>query len=346
MDPVARQTATPTLDDVARAAGVSPASVSRVVNNVGPTSHALREAVQRAVEDLGYVARRSRPASARAILTVLTPDLLNPYFNEIIRGIEERAWSAGLVTSVMEVLPGPGAIEAATQWLRSEKVRGTILFGGIFANDELRELVVSRPTPVVAINQVTDDREVLCVNIDYAAAMQQATAHVLELGHRRLVFVGGSPASATSTEKVRGMRQALAQRGLQLADEDLLPGSSSVEWGFQAMTSLLARPAERRPTAVMCACDLVALGVLHAVRCGGLAVPRDVSVVGFDDISMACHSNPPLTTISPPKASMGRLAVDIVLRDADGGRPTLSSFTMIESPLVVRESTARVIPRP
>ena len=277
------------------------------------------------------------------MVAVLTPDLLNPYFNEIIRGIEERAWTAGLVTSVMEVLPGPDACHATAEWVRAERVRGSVVFGGIFTNDELRGFAASRGAPLVAINQVTDDRDVLCINIDYAMAMQQVTTHLLELGHRRIVFVAGSGHSATSLEKERGIRQAMAQRGLELRDEDVLPGAATVEWGFQAMSSLLARPAAARPTAVIGACDLIALGVLHAVRCGQLSVPRDVSVVGFDDIAMACHANPPLTTISPPKPGMGRLAVDLIFRGADSRPPAVSSFIMLESPLVVRESTARVL---
>ena len=334
--------AAPTLEEVARHAGVSPASVSRVLNGVGPTSSALRDAVRKAAEEVGYVPRRARPSGARPVVAVLTPDLLNPYFNEIVRGIEERAWTAGLVTSVMEVLRGPDTADAAAEWLHSERVRGTVVFGGIFTNDELRAFAASRSDPLVAINQVIEDKEILCINIDYATAMQQATAHLLELGHRRIVFVAGSEHSATSLAKVKGIRQAMALRGLELSDNDILHGAGTVEWGFQAMSSLLARPPETRPTAVMGACDLIALGVLHAVRSGQLSVPRDVSVVGFDDIAMACHANPPLTTISAPKPSMGRLAVDLILRGGEAGPPALSSFIMLESPLIVRESTARV----
>ncbi len=333
--------AAPTLEEVARRAGVSPASVSRVLNNVGPTSAILRAAVQRAVEDVGYVPRRARPAGARPVVAVLTPDLLNPYFNEVTRGIEERAWAAGLVTSIMEVLPGPKAAEAAAEWVRAEKVRGSVIFGGILSNDELRSLAVSRTGRLIAINQAVDDSRVLCINIDYVAATQQAANHLMELGHRRIAFVTSS-GTASSQEKARGVAQAMAQRSLCLRDEDILAGSATVEWGFQAMSSLLSRPAAERPTAVIGSCDLIAFGILHAVRTAQLSVPRDISVIGFDDIAMACHANPPLTTISPPKARMGRLAVDLVLRDATDKPPAVSTFIMLESPLVVRESTSRV----
>ena len=174
--------AAPTLEAVARRAGVSPASVSRVLNNVGPTSAALRSAVQRAVEEIGYVPRRARPAGARPLVAVLTPDLLNPYFNEVIRGIGERAWAAGLVTSVMEVLPGLKAAEAAAEWVRVEKVRGSVVFGGILDNDELRGFAVSRTGTLIAINQAVEDSQVLCINIDYAAATQQAANHLMRAG--------------------------------------------------------------------------------------------------------------------------------------------------------------------
>ncbi len=331
---------TPTIEEVARRAGVSPASVSRVLNNVGPTSQALRAAVQRAVEEVGYVPRRARPSGARPVIAVLTPDLLNPYFSEVIRGIEERAWAAGLLTSVMEVLPGLNAVEATAEWVRAQKVRGSVVFGGMLSDDEVRDFAASRSCPLIAINQVVDDRRVLCINIDYAAATQQAANHLLELGHRRVAFITSS-GTASSLEKARGVRQAMAQRGLSLRDEDILAGAATVEWGFQAMSSLLGRPALERPTAVIGSCDLIAFGVLHAVRSAQLSVPRDISVIGFDDIAMACHANPPLTTISPPKAGIGRLAVDLILRGVED-KPPVSSFIMLESPLIVRESTARV----
>ena len=130
---------------------------------------------------------------------------------------------------------------------------------------------------------------------------------------------------------------AMREAGLELPAADVIHGAATVEWGFQAMNSLLARPAESRPTAVLCACDLIALGVLHALRSAQLNVPGDMSVVGFDDIDMACHANPPLTTISPPKYEMGRRAVDQLLaRDLPS---PITGYIMIESPLVVREST-------
>ena len=240
------------------------------------------------------------------------------------------------------MLAGPGAPQAAVEWIRPEKARGAVLFGGILSNDQLREFAASRGTPVVAVNQVTEDRDVLCINVDYDMAMQQVATHLVDLGHRRIALVtSGAPASK---EKVRGLRQALVMRGLELCDQDVLTGgSATVEWGFQAMSSLLARPVSERPTAVVGACDLIALGVLHAVRCGQLSVPRDISVVGFDDIAMACHANPPLTTISPPKPNMGRLAVELILRSDEGKPPAVSRFIMLESPLIVRESTARVL---
>lgn len=327
---------------MARRAGVSPASVSRVLNNVGPTSSALRGAVRRAVDEIGYTPRRSRPPKVPPLLAVITPDLLNPYFNEIIREMEERARTAGLVISVMEALAGIQAAGTVADWVRAQRARGAVVFGGAMSGDEVRCLASASDAPVVAINQAMPGRDVLCINIDYVQAMQQATAHLLELGHMRIAFVTGSPYSATSAEKIRGIRQALSQRGLSLRDEDVLHGAATVDWGFQAMSSLLSRPAGERPTAVIGACDIIALGVLHAVRSCQLSVPRDVSVIGFDDIAMACHANPPLTTISPPKQQMGRLAIDLILRSPAEGSSAVSSFIMLESPLVVRESTARI----
>jgi DNA-binding LacI/PurR family transcriptional regulator len=334
-----RGAAKPSLHDVARKAGVSPASVSRVLNDVQPISERLRRSVDEAVRSLGYVPKNPQTSRGSSILAVFTADLLNPVFNEIIAGIEDRAAAHGVASLLLDLRGGRAVWETVKNSFTVLKPRGYIVLGTLLNEQTLSEFAIQGKVPLVVVNQVIRHPSIRSINIDHAKATYSAAVHLMKLRHRRIAFLGGSASSLVNNDKIRGAENALREGGLELAAENVITGAPTVEWGFQATNSLLGRPPERRPTAVMCACDLIALGALHAVRSAGLSVPRDISVVGFDDINMACHSNPALTTISPPKFEMGALAVDLLLpRVEDSSR--ITDYVMIESPLVVRESTA------
>ena len=218
------------------------------------------------------------------------------------------------MTILLALRNGAGDLDRVLDFLPSITLGGCIILGDVIDEKSLVSLSDRLRCSVVIVNYRTECARFRTVNIDYANAIYQIARHLLRLGHRRIIFLGAKRQSQTNLEKLEGLRRALSEAGLQLKDEDIYPGDASIEWGFQAMTGLLARERRERPTAVICSCDLVALGVLHAVRSAGLHVPRDVSVVGFDDIMMACHANPPLTTISPPKFQMGVQAVDLVMK--------------------------------
>ncbi len=328
----------PSLHDVARKAGVSAASVSRVLNRVNPTSERLRSRVQAAVDELGYVAKNAPIAAAGKLIGVITHDLRNPYFSEIITGIQERAAVFGLTPMIVDLQGGHETWESVRWAVASLGCKGHVFLGTGVAEHDLVELAEQAGAPVVAVNQAVRHPSVRTINIDYVKATSTAAQHLLRFGHRRIGFLGGSPSSPVSVEKIRGVQVAMTEAGMELSAANVIYGAATVDWGFQAMNSLLARPVGSRPTAVLCACDVIALGVLHALRSAQLKVPGDVSVIGFDDIDMACHSNPPLTTISPPKHDMGRRAVDLLLAKDLRSSP-ITEYVMIESPLVVREST-------
>ncbi len=137
----------------------------------------------------------------------------------------------------------------------------------------------------------------------------------------------------------RGVEMALAEAGLELRSEWVLPSYPDVNGGFQVMSALLALPPTQRPTAVITYNDLMALGALHAIRSHHLRVPEDISVIGIDNIHMAAHANPPLTTLAPPKHRMGRMAMQLLRRMMAGEEPPESGYTLVECPLIVREST-------
>jgi DNA-binding LacI/PurR family transcriptional regulator len=339
---VSRKKGAPGLNEVARRAGVSPASVSRVLNGVQPISERLRLGVEKAVRELGYIPRNPTATRGSSILAVFTADLLNPVFNEIIAGIEDRAAAHGLTSVLIDLRGGRTVWDQVKNSLTGHKPRGYIVLGTVLNEQTLTDFALQGKAPLVVVNQVIRHPTVRSINIDHAKATYGAAVHLLNLRHRRIAFLGGSASSLVNLEKINGVRTALGEAGLELQAKNVITGLPTIEWGFQAMKSLLGRPADARPTAVVCACDLIALGALHAIRSSGLSVPRDISVVGFDDITMACHSNPALTTVSPPKYEMGGLAVDLLLPHADEATH-ITDYVMIESPLVVRESTAECI---
>ncbi len=329
----------PNLNDVARLAGVSPASVSRVLNGVGPISDRLRESVENAAKNLGYRPRNQKVSSISPTLVVFASNLFNPLFTEIIAGIDDRASTHGLSTVLADLHGGLTPWEPIRDAMHHRQSCGHIVLGTVLSETALLDLALHGKVPLVVVNHLIKHPAIRSINIDHAKASYAATSHLLNLRHRKIVFICGSITSNITSTKISGVEGALRDSGLELPPINIIDGDSTIEWGFQAAKSLLGRPEESRPTAILCSCDLIAFGVLHAVRMSGLSVPRHISVVGFDDITMACHSNPALTTISPPKYEMGRLAVDLLLSRGRGSSQ-ITDYTMLESPLVIRESTA------
>ena len=331
----------PTVADVARLAGVSPSSVSRVLNNIQPISRELRRLVEEAVATLGYEHRRSGSHFSGA-LAVIIPDTMNTYFHAIAQGIEEQAVPYGMVVSLMPLSDDPAYVPRLLRRLARGSYDGVIYCSssGSVGDQDLIDLYESAGVPVVLINRVIDHPKIPSLRIDFVEAMYRATRHLLKLDHRRIAFLAGPATSAGSAEKWKGAERALAEAGLGVADELRLTGKANVEWGFLNTTTLLDLPADRRPSALLAFNDLIALGAMHACRARRVRVPQDISIVGFDDVPMAAHANPPLTTIAAPKRERGKLAVEMIHQIRTRGEAEVAHYTMMESPLVVRESTA------
>jgi LacI family transcriptional regulator, galactose operon repressor len=330
----------PSLQDVAQVAGVSPASVSRVLNNVPPVSERLRRNVESAVAQLGYVPKNAAGTETNSpLLAVFSSDLLNPYFNEVAAAVSEAAISRGATTIIVDLHRGGVDARATLSAVNAARPVGYIVLGPAMESDELAKMADLVKTPMVVVNQMVRHPLIRTVNIDYVSATSNATNHLLGLGHKRIAYLGASSNSRVNQDKLRGVDAALEAAGLGLGPRSVLSGPPTVDWGYTAAKRLFELPGSLRPTGVVCECDLVALGVLHAARSLGFSLPSDLSVVGFDDIDMACHSNPPLTTIAPPKRDIGHMAVHLVFSGPQTSTG-ISDYSVVESPLVVRESTS------
>jgi DNA-binding LacI/PurR family transcriptional regulator len=194
--------------------------------------------------------------------------------------------------------------------------------------------------PMVLIGRAIQSSHVYCINTDRENGMYQATKYLLSLSHRKIAFLSGPPEWELSQTRLKGVQRALSEAGLSLSPQLHRWVLPSIETGFQVTGNILQLPLEERPTAILAFNDLMAIGALHAVRSGGLTIPYDVSVVGFDNIYITPHTNPPWTTVSQPKHQIGQLAVQKTYNVLNGQDTEIGGVTLMECPLVVRESTA------
>ncbi len=330
----------PTLAEVARHAGVSTATISRMLRSSGPVSEDLRQRIETSITALGYTPRQVSTRSGKGTLALLVGDLLNPYFPEVVRGVQEEADSCEMVLSLYNMSDHPQRQSQILQQLSKSGVEGVIL-AGLAPFPELLAWQQSRGIPLVLFNRQVYQPGVYCIVVDFENAMYRATQHLLGLNHTRIGHLASPSTGEIATARLGGIRAALAEAGLTLRPEwcPVVPPGTEVEGGYQSMRGLLDRPGDERPTAIIAFNDIIAVGALHAVRAYGLRVPQDISIVGVDDIAIAAHAHPPLTTIGQPKYRMGKLAVQTLRRMSESKVNLGTNCTLLESPLIVREST-------
>ena len=331
----------PNLSDVAHHAHVSPSTVSRVLNNSAPVGESVRARVLASLATLSYQPPSGRPSAAtlQSAVVLLIPDILNPFFADIARGVQDEAGTAGSVTVLLDTMEDPQREEQLLRTLARQPIGGVIACGPRLLTEELIAVRGRYRIPMVVLNRSIRHPEIPCVIVDSENATYRATRHLLDLNHTRIAFIAGPSTSEAAQARRRGVEAALAEAGLALPPEWAISSLPNVNGGFLAMSALLSLPPAERPTAVIVYNDIMALGALHAARAQRQRVPEDISVVGFDDIEMAAHANPPLTTIAQPKYRMGRLAMQLLRRMIQGQPSPGEGYTLMESPLIVREST-------
>ncbi|BCL82281.1 LacI family transcriptional regulator [Ktedonobacteria bacterium brp13] len=330
-----------TVIDVAKKAGVSPATVSRVLNNSVPVSGDTRDRVFAAVAELGYKHgdAQLQGGTETRIIALLITDILNPFFPEVVRGVTDEAEIHGLASLLYHTAEDPLHEKRILQKLVNRQIDGIIVCASRILNDDLIALHEQHGIPIVVINRRVLHSMIPSIFVDFEDAAYRSAQHLLTLRHTRLAYLAGHEYSESSRDRKRGIERALQEVGLPFPSE-LCPGSfPSLEGGFQAMTTLLALPATSRPTGIIAYNDLMALGALHAIRTQHLQVPDDISVVGCDGITIAAHSNPPLTTIDQPKYRMGQIAMQMLYRIMNKQFSSSGGYTQMESPLIIREST-------
>jgi LacI family transcriptional regulator len=333
-----------TLAEVAASAGVSIATVSKVVNGRADVGSATRELVESHLRQHGYVARRTAPvrrSPATARIELMFAGTLNAYGVEILQGVLEAAGEAGVRVAVAVHRQGrlaPGGPPRV--WARDLATAGRQAV--IAVVEELTAEHVTALThahlPLVVIDPLNlPPARVTSVGSTNFAGGMAATEHLLALGHRRIAYLGGPPTAACNQARMHGYRAAMEAAGLPVPAEYLWSGQFRYDDGMVGGAALLGLP--QPPTAIFAGSDETAGGVLEAARARGLRIPEDLSVVGFDDTQVARLAAPPLTTVRQPLREMGGVALRTALRLAAGEKLD-SHHVELATALVVRRSTA------
>lgn len=329
-----------TIRDVATAAGVSRATAARVLSSPELVAEKTRLRVLDVVQQLGY-SRNSVAASLRTTRTgriiVTVPDISNPFFSRVIRGVEEAAQEAGYAVLLGDTRNEREREEQYAEMLNRREADGIIFLGHRLPTTLAR--VLERDggrAPIVNGCEFTPSLGVSSAHIDNAGAACEVMESLYAMGHRDVALILGPPDSPLTRDRLIGAQRAAEDRGLigRLLIEH---GDFSVESGRRAANTLLSR--ERTPTAIFCFSDEMAIGTLAATRSAQIAVPEVLSVVGFDDIQMARYVDPPLTTVRQPMAEIGRKTVELLLDILKGSQATPVSATLPHR-LIIRQSVA------
>src|SRR5258708_6178984 len=329
--------------DVAKGAKVSIATVSRTINNPSAVDPATAERVRRAVEELRYFPdsqARSLVSGRSRILGLIVSDITNPFFPELVKGFEDVAVHRGYEIMVSSTNYDSARMALCVRRLLERKVEGVAIMTSEM-DQPLIEQLVRRKVPTVFLDVGSVHELMSNIQVDYASGINQAVEHLLQLGHSRIGFISGPLALTSARIRRTAFLECLARTGI-LEDEQLVTeGDHTIDGGLDAMRRLLE--SSKPPTAVLTSNDLTAIGALRAVRRQGLTVPKDVSVIGFDDIHFAEFTEPPLTTVALSRRELAEKAIHALLQHIEpqeSGKTAHGDEYTVTPVLVVRQSTS------
>ncbi len=336
-----------TIKDIASAAGVGIATVSRVLNNSGTVSNNTREKVMQAVRELNYVpnntARNLKLGNSKTIV-LLAKSIVNPFFQKMIPVIERQVMLRGYHLDLRNVSYSEDEMEIAQREARDRSLGGIMIMGGKFgySNEDFRRLGIPCVLITIQASEEVDKNLYSSVIIDDAKETKKAVVHLIELGHRRIGCISNTYGNVTTPNSLRfaGYRKALEEHGIPF-EWNLVSSQNVVDsgyaFGFNMMKNLMAK--NRDMTAVVTMADVMAVGAAKAVLTEGLRIPEDISIIGFDGIEELDYYNPALDTIVQPAQQMAQQAVDAMQGMINGSG---TSHTVLEGNLLKRGSCAKM----
>lgn len=327
------------LKAVAKIAGVSIATVSRVLNNDPVVKGETKLAVDKAIKSSGYrpnrVAQRLRSTiPSRKLIGLLIPDIQNPFYVDVIRGIEDFAYAQGSAVLIGNFSQDHKREKMYIDILRSESVNGFIVAPTTSMDQAVKDLI-QEGNSVVCIDRGLINFPVDIVKSDNENGAFKATEHLLKLGHKRIGLITGDPSIPTTQERITGYKNALAQNGIMVDEKLIIGKKSDFKSGVEIAAQLLDLP--ERPTALFTTNNLLTLGALETIHACGLSIPNQIAIVGFDDVYWANSLNPPLTAVRQFGFEIGRRAIELLYqRLTDPKRLPIN--VEIKTELMVRKS--------
>ncbi|MCZ8517937.1 MULTISPECIES: LacI family DNA-binding transcriptional regulator [Paenibacillus] len=335
-----------TIYDIASEAGVSVATVSRVLNNTAPVKESTRFKIMELIDKYQFqpnALARSLTKKETGTVGVIVPDITNPFFPEVFSGIEREARDMGYTFFLCDTL---GDYERESQYLhilREKQVDGIIFLGGRINLTKCSPALVHEVVetaariPLVLVNGSLPGTSLHRVVTDESKGAEMATQYLVDIGHTDIAFIAGNDNMTTTAQKVRAYKRVMARNGLEVPKDRVLFGDFSMASGERSMEIILNQT--NRPSAVLCVNDYTAVGAVKAAMKSGIAIPAEMSIVGFDDIPLASAIYPELTTVKQQMETLGGTSVHVLHKLIMKER--VKKVTVIEPELVVRQSTKR-----
>lgn len=330
------------IKEVAEHANVSTATVSRLINNTSYISPETAKKVWSAIEELGYypnINARGLASGRSLLLGLIVSDIVNPFFPELVKSFEECAVEQGY-----EIITANTNYDSARTALRVRRLIERRVDGVAVMTSEMDQTLIdelsTRGIPIVFLDTGAVQENISNIRIDYEQGISEAVNHLLELGHRRIGFISGPLGLKSARIRRSAFLKFLRQQGIIEEKELVTMGNYKINGGKDAMNRLLK--LKERPTAVLASNDLMAIGVLQALRIHGLHVPEDISLIGFDNIVLTESTDPPLTTVNVSRVKVGEFAFESLF-ELINSETKIGTERQVETKLIVRDSTAQLI---
>ena len=330
-----------TIKDVAKEAGVSITTVSRVLNDKGHEymREETRESIIKAIKELGYrpdIRAQSLRGMRTKVIGLVIPNRLNPFYEQLARAIENVCYDEGYGVLLCDSNFSVERESTYIDLLERQKVDG-IAISTVGSNEEKLRSLIERGTPIVLADEDSPGVNAPAVFANNYIGGCQATQYLIDLGHRKIAFITGPLNVMSARERLRGYQETLRKNGLKVNEKLIKNGNYAYEGGYKATEDLLEESGDKF-TAIFCSCDLMAFGAMRAIQNKGKSIPQDYSIVGFDDMYFSSISNPQLTTVAQPVKEMAIRIFEAVKREIRGDSPGEKEHQFLDTELVVRES--------
>lgn len=306
-----------TIKDIAEKAGVAPSVVSRALNNKYGVKKTTKELIQKIAEEMDYypnTAARSLVTRKTGTIGIVMADISEPYYSQIVKGMEYVASQTGytlLFSNSYECVEGNRVLQ---KMIYAERVDGLVIVGSNIQEKNFVMSLLEQRIPFVLIERNFSDPRINCIYANNFEGGYLATRHLIDNGHRKIAHIAGNLSFQVAIERIDGYKRALNEAGLAFLEELVAPGNFVSSDAYEAAKELLRQDC----TAIFAGNDTMAYGALQAINEAGLMVPRDIAVIGFDDLEFSALTNPPLTTIRQPRYAMGQKSLEILIASMQG----------------------------